>query len=446
MNMVEIICKKRDKQKLSQEEIEYFITNYTNGTIPDYQASALCMAILLNGMDDEEISQMTMAMAESGETLNLSEHAEFSVDKHSTGGVGDKTTLIVQPIVASCGVAVAKMSGRGLGYSGGTIDKLESIPGMRTDLSKEEFLDQLQTIGSVISGQSKHLAPADGKLYALRDVTGTVPSQALIASSIMSKKLAVSTNAILLDVKVGKGAFMKTVEDATQLARRMVNIGRYNGRIMRAELSDMNQPLGSMVGNILEVKEAIAMLKGEPVADDLYEHCIDSSALLLEMASKAATFEEGIVMAEEALRSGQAFEKLKEMIAAQGGDVSYLDHPEKFPEAPFIETVNAERDGYISEIDAQIVGETSVELGAGRHKKTDTLDYRVGIEIHHKVGDEVKTGDPLFTVHANSSELLEYAKKELLSAHSFSDVPVEKLPQFYGIVEGNAEGNLYNLF
>lgn len=435
MNMVEIICKKRDKEKLTQEEIQYFITNYTNGNIPDYQASALAMAILLNGMDDEEISQMTMAMAHSGETLNLSEHAAFSVDKHSTGGVGDKTTLIVQPIVASCGVAVAKMSGRGLGYSGGTIDKLESIPGIRIDLSRDEFLNQLKEIGSVISGQSKHLAPADGKMYALRDVTGTVPSQALIASSIMSKKLAVSTNAILLDVKVGKGAFMKNVEDATSLAERMVSIGRYNGRIMRAELSDMNQPLGSNVGNILEVKEALAMLKGEMVADDLYEHCIDSSAQLLQMAGKVQTLEEGQKMAEEALKSGRAFEKLKEMIAAQSGDVSYLDHPEKFPAAPIIETVTAPESGWISEIDAQIVGETSVELGAGRHKKTDTLDYRVGIEIHHKVGDKVEKGDPLFTVHANSESTLEYAKKELLSAHKFSQTPTEKLPQFYGIVE-----------
>ena len=288
MNMVEIICKKRDKEKLSQKEIEYFITNYTNGTIPDYQASALAMAILLNGMDEEEISQMTLAMSRSGETLNLSEHAAFSVDKHSTGGVGDKTTLIVQPIVASCGVAVAKMSGRGLGFSGGTIDKLEAIPGIRLDLSREEFLSQLQRIGSVISGQSKHLAPADGKMYALRDVTGTVPSQALIASSIMSKKLAVSTNAILLDVKVGKGAFMKNIEDATSLAKLMVSIGKYNGRIMRAELSDMNQPLGYMVGNILEVKEAVGMLKCEPAAPDLYEHCISSCAQLLQRYGSSA--------------------------------------------------------------------------------------------------------------------------------------------------------------
>lgn len=435
MNMVNIICKKRDKMKLSRQEIEYFISNYTSGEIPDYQAAALAMAILLNGMDEEEISQMTMAMANSGETLNLSEHAAFSVDKHSTGGVGDKTTLIVQPIVSSCGVAVAKMSGRGLGFSGGTIDKLESIPGMRTDLSKEEFLGQLQRIGSVISGQSKHLAPADGKMYALRDVTGTVPSQALIASSIMSKKLAVSTNAILLDVKVGKGAFMKTIEDAKSLAKLMCSIGRYNGRIMRAELSDMNQPLGYMVGNILEVKEAVSMLKGEPTAPDLYEHCIDSSAQLLQMASKVKTFEEGREMAVEALNSGRAFEKLKEMIAAQGGDVRYLDDTSKFPEAPFSEICEAPESGYISSIDAQEVGETGVELGGGRHQKSDPIDHRVGIEIYHKVGDQVHIGDPLFTIYAHDETTLAYARLRLHAAHHIRPVPVEKLPQFYGIVE-----------
>ncbi len=435
MNMVEIICEKRDKEKLSQAEIEFFVENYTNGSIPDYQVSALAMAILLNGMDEEEISQMTMAMANSGETLNLSEHAAFSVDKHSTGGVGDKTTLIVQPIVASCGVAVAKMSGRGLGFSGGTIDKLESIPGIRIDLSKEEFLSQLQRIGTVISGQSKHLAPADGKLYALRDVTGTVPSKALIASSIMSKKLAVSTNAILLDVKVGKGAFMKDVRDATILAKIMCGIGKYHGRIMRAELSDMNQPLGYMVGNILEVKEAISMLKGEPTAPDLYEHCISSCAQLLQMASKVPTVQEGWKMAEDALQSGRAFDKLKEMIAAQGGDISYLDDPSKFPVAPFVETCEAPEDGYIAAIDAQEVGETCVELGGGRHQKTDPIDYRVGIEIHHKVGDEVHEGDPLFTVHANSEEKLAYARLRLHAAHRISKDPVDRLPQFYGIVE-----------
>ena len=435
MNMVNIICKKRDKMKLSRQEIEYFISNYTSGEIPDYQAAALAMAILLNGMDEEEISQMTMAMANSGETLNLSEHAAFSVDKHSTGGVGDKTTLIVQPIVSSCGVAVAKMSGRGLGFSGGTIDKLESIPGMRTDLSKEEFLGQLQHIGSVISGQSKHLAPADGKMYALRDVTGTVPSQALIASSIMSKKLAVSTNAILLDVKVGKGAFMKTIEDAKSLAKLMCSIGRYNGRIMRAELSDMNQPLGYMVGNILEVKEAVSMLKCEPTAPDLYEHCIDSSAQLLQMASKVKTFEEGREMAKEALNSGRAFEKLKEMIAAQGGDVRYLDDTSKFPEAPYSEICEAPESGYIASIDAQEVGETGVELGGGRHQKSDLIDHRVGIEIYHKVGDQVNIGDPLFTIYAHDETTLAYARLRLHAAHHILPVPVEKLPQFYGIVE-----------
>ena len=435
MNMVDIICKKRDKEKLSKEEIHYFIEHYTKGDIPDYQAAALAMAILLNGMDDEEIALLTLAMAHSGETLSLSEHVDFSVDKHSTGGVGDKTTFIVQPIVASCGVAVAKMSGRGLGFSGGTIDKLESIPNININLSKEEFLSQLRKIGTVISGQSHDLAPADGKLYALRDVTGTVPSQALIVSSIMSKKLAVSTNAILLDVKVGKGAFMKDLESARSLAERMVSIGKYCGRIMRAELSDMNQPLGFMVGNSLEVKEAAAMLKGEKTAPDLYEHCIDSSAQLLQMASKAKTFAEAQAMAKEAVNSGKAFEKLKQMIAFQNGDVSFLDHPEKFPLAPIIRTYEANESGYIAQIDAQTVGETCVDLGGGRYRKEDPIDHRVGIEIHHKVGDEIRPGDPLFTIHARDEVTLERAEKQLRDAHVISSSPVEKFPQFYGVVE-----------
>ena len=327
------------------------------------------------------------------------------------------------------------MSGRGLGFSGGTIDKLESIPGIRIDLSKEEFLQQLAEIGTVISGQSHDLAPADGKLYALRDVTGTVPSQALIVSSIMSKKLAVSTNAILLDVKVGKGAFMKDIESAKSLAQRMVAIGKYCGRIMRAELSDMNQPLGNMVGNSLEVREALAMLRGETVAPDLYEHCIDSSAQLLQMASKVETLEEGQAMAKDAVTSGRAFEKLKQMIARQNGDVSYLDDPDKFPAAPIIKTFTAPASGYIAAIDAQTVGETCVDLGGGRYRKEDPIDHSVGIEIHHKVGDEVHAGDPLFTVHAHDEKTLQNAEKRLYGAHVISEAPVEKLPQFYGVVE-----------
>lgn len=436
MNIVNIIIKKRDRLKLTEEEIRYFIEGYTRGDIPDYQAAALCMAIFQQGMDAEETTLMTMAMARSGEMLSLSEAADFSVDKHSTGGVGDKTTLIVQPIVNACGLSVAKMSGRGLGYSGGTIDKLESIPGMKLDLSKEAFLKQLKELGSVITGQSKDLAPADGKLYALRDVIGCVEAIPLIASSIMSKKLAVSTNAILLDVKVGSGAFMKDLDSARELATRMCEIGRRCGRVMRAELSDMNQPLGWAVGNILEVKEAISFLKNEPnQAPDLYEHCIDSSAQLLQMAGKVKTIEEGKAKAEAVLRDGSAFESLRRLVSAQGGDVSYLDHPEKFPVAPIIRTFNAASDEYLSAIDAQSVGETSVELGAGRRKKTDPIDHRVGIILHHKVGDFVRKGDPLYTVHADTQEHLANVAAGLMEAFQFSSEPVERLPQFYGVVE-----------
>ena len=435
MNAVDIINKKRLGGVLSPDEIEYMVMGFTNGVIPDYQMSALLMAICLQGMTKEETVQLTGIMRDSGETVDLSGIKGVKVDKHSTGGVGDKTTLIVAPIAAACGVPIAKMSGRGLGFTGGTVDKMESIPGFVTSMERDAFIRSVNETGIAVIGQTGHIAPADKKMYALRDVTGTVPSQALIASSIMSKKLAVSTNAILLDVKVGKGAFMKNVEDATSLAKLMCEIGRYNGRIMRAELSDMNQPLGYMVGNILEVKEAVSMLQGEPTAPDLYEHCISSSAQLLQMASKVKTVEEGWQMAEEALTSGRAFEKLKEMIAAQSGDVSYLDDPSKFPTAPFIETCTAPESGYIAGIDAQEVGETGVELGGGRHQKTDPIDYRVGIEIHHKVGDPVEEGDPLFTVHAHDEATMAYARLRLHAAHRISKDPVDKLPQFYGIVE-----------
>lgn len=436
MNIVDIICKKRDGEKLTPDEIRFFINGYTDGTIPDYQASALAMAIYLQKMDNEEITQLTMAMRDSGEVLHPQDVVDFCVDKHSTGGVGDKTTLIVQPIVSSCGVAVAKMSGRGLGYSGGTIDKLESIPGIRLDLTKEEFMEQLRTNRSVISGQSVDLAPADGKMYALRDVTGTVPSRALIASSIMSKKLAIGTDAILLDVKVGHGAFMKNLTMATELADIMVAIGKSCGRIVRCELSDMNQPLGYAVGNILEVKEAVSFLKNEAgIAPDLYDHCIDSSAQLLVMSSRAATVEEGREMAIDAVRSGRAFESLSRLVRIQGGDTSYLDDPAKFPVAPLTRTVTAETSGWISEINAENVGEAGVELGGGRHKKSDKLDYRVGIITHHKVGDRVEKGDPLFTIHAHNENTADFAARHILAGYSFRGVPAEPLPQFYGFRE-----------
>ncbi len=435
MNIVDIIIKKRDRLELSQEEIEYFISGYTKGEIPDYQAAAWAMAVLCRGMTDIETSYITMAMAHSGEILSLDGIVDEAVDKHSTGGVGDKTTLIVQPIVSSCGLAVAKMSGRGLGFSGGTIDKFESIPGMRLNLTKEEFLAQLKEHGTVLSGQSADLAPADGKLYALRDVTGTVPAIPLIASSIMSKKIAAGTHSILLDVKLGCGAFMKDLESATQLAKLMVAIGKQCGRTVKAELSDMNQPLGYAVGNILEVKEAVNMLRGAPTAPDLAEHCIESSAILLMMGNKADTIEQARDMVSDALNSGRAFDSLKLLVSLQGGDVSYLEDLSKFPIAPIIRDIPVAQTGWLSEINAQIVGETSVDLGAGRVKKSDPIDHRVGIIVHAKVGDKVKQGEPLFTIHANSDESYKHAVERLTDACVYSETPCKKLPQFYGLIE-----------
>lgn len=435
MNAVDIIIKKRDGKALSTEEIRFFIDGYTRDEIPDYQAAAWAMAVLCKGMTEKETADLTIAMAESGEKLDLDDAVDVAVDKHSTGGVGDKTTLIVQPIVTACGLAVAKMSGRGLGFSGGTIDKLESIPGIKLGLSKEEFLQQLKEHKTVLSGQSVDLAPADGKLYALRDVTGTVPAMPLIASSIMSKKIAAGTHLILLDVKVGNGAFMETLDQARTLAELMVSIGKQAGRTVKAELSDMNQPLGSAVGNILEVKEAAAFLKGEPVPSDLYDHCIESSAQLLLMGKIRPTLDECRTLAISSVKDGSAFESLKKLIGLQHGDTSYLDYPEKFPPAPVIRTIASPAKGWIKEVNARKVGETSVLLGAGREKKSDTIDHRVGILVHHKVGEYIEKGAPLFTIHAGSEQSFEQAAAALADGCVLSQEKVEPLPQFYGIVE-----------
>ncbi len=434
MRAVDIIIKKRDGFELSREEIDFFVAGFTRGEIPDYQVSAWAMAIMLKGMTDRETTDLTMAMARSGDTLDLSGVVPIAVDKHSTGGVGDKTTLVVEPMVAACGLPVGKMSGRGLGFSGGTIDKMESIPGYRTNLNTHEFIEQLRSIGVVLTGQSGDLAPADGKLYALRDVTGTVPSIPLIASSIMSKKIAAGAQAIVLDVKVGVGAFMETVETARQLARLMVAIARLSGRRAIGLLSDMNQPLGFAVGNALEVKEAIDTLHGGGPAD-FREHCLVVASHLLHLGGKAASVEEGRQMAEIALKDGRAFDRFHLLVQTQGGDVHYVDNPGLFPKAQYIQTISAGRSGYLSAINARIVGETSVELGAGRARKTDPVDPAVGIEILHKVGNQVAVGDPLFIIHANDSQKLEAARLRLEAAHTWSDQPVEPLPLFYGIVE-----------
>ncbi|NMB53495.1 MAG: pyrimidine-nucleoside phosphorylase [Leptolinea sp.] len=434
LRAVDIIIKKRDGQILSTEEINYFIKGYTTGEIPDYQASALLMAILLQGMTDQESTDLTMAMAYSGEVLDLSPIIGNAVDKHSTGGVGDKTTLVVEPLVAACGLKVAKMSGRGLGFSGGTLDKLESIPGYRVNLTQKEFLAQVARIGIVLSGQSADLAPADGKLYALRDVTGTVPSIPLIASSIMSKKIAAGAQTIVLDVKTGNGAFMQTMEDARKLAELMVSIGRLSGRKVVALLSDMNQPLGCAVGNALETAEAIQTLKGAGPRD-FREHCLEAASYLLLSGGKVTTLEAARQMAEAALENGTAYEKFRLLVQAQGGDLRVVDDPSLLPQAACIRTVNALQAGWIAGIHARTIGETVILLGGGRAKKTDSIDYAVGVVVHIKVGDRIEAGQPLVTIHARSEVDIQLAEQQILSAISWSDRPTEALPLFYGVVQ-----------
>ena len=430
MRAVDVIIKKRDKKELTREEIRFFVHGISTGRIPDYQASAWAMAVLLNGMTPRETTDLTLAMAQSGEVLDMHDVVDIAVDKHSTGGVGDKTTISVLPIVAACGLPAGKMSGRGLGFSGGTLDKMESIPGYRCDLTTEEFVEQLKKTGIVLSGQSKDLAPADGKLYSLRDVTGTVQSIPLIASSVMSKKIAAGAHAVVLDVKVGKGAFMETLSDARELADLMVQIGQLAGRKVVALLSDMNQPLGNAVGNALEVREAIDMLHGGG-PEDFREHCLHVSAHMLILGEKAKNMTEGRDMAEQAVRDGSAFEKLRTLVRAQGGDVAYVDDPDKLPKAKFVEVIKSPESGYLNQVQARIVGEAAVALGAGRAKKGDPIDHAVGFVIHHKVGDKIEKGQPLFTVHANDEVLLAEARKAVLDAHGWSDIPVPPLPLFY---------------
>lgn len=430
MRAVDIIIKKREKGELSREEIEFFIQGFTTGDIPDYQTSAFAMAVMLNGMTPRETTDLTLAMADSGQTMDLRDVVDIAVDKHSSGGVGDKTTLTVLPIVVAAGLPAGKMSGRGLGFSGGTLDKLESIPGYRVNLSTDEFKKQLKEKGIVLTGQSLDLAPADGKLYALRDVTGTVPSIPLIASSIMCKKIAAGAHAILLDVKTGLGAFMETLNEARVLANLMVDIGKLAGREVVALLSDMNQPLGCAVGNSLEVIEAIDALKdGGPA--DFREHCLHVSAHMLVLGKRAVDLEEGRAMAKRALADGSALEKFRVLVQAQGGDVAYVDDVSKFPKAKFIEEVKAHRSGCVSQVQARSVGEASVILGAGRAKKSDAVDHAVGIVIHKKVGDLVEKGEPLFTIHANDEAKLAEARNMVVAAYSFSDKVVSPLPLFY---------------
>ena len=434
MNAVDIIVKKRDGQALTKEEIGFFIRGFTAGEIADYQAAAWAMAVLWRGMSREEITNLTLSMAHSGETLDLHDVAPIVVDKHSTGGVGDKTTIAVAPMVAACGLPVGKMSGRGLGFSGGTLDKLESIPGYRVDLSVEEFKAQLSEVGLVVSGQTTRLAPADGKLYALRDVTGTVPSLPLIASSIMSKKIAAGADAIVLDVKTGRGAFMETLEDARQLARIMVDIGQGLDRRVAAVISDMNQPLGRAVGNALETAEAVATLRGKG-PDDFWEHCLAIAEQMLILGDRAKDGASARAMLGEAVHCGRALEKLMEWVKAQGGDPSVLADPPSMGVAPIVEAVPAPRSGQIAAIDAREVGLAAVGLGAGRERKGKPIDHAVGIVFEAKVGDRVAAGDTLFSVHAADRGRCDRARERVLRAYGWAEDKVEPLPLVYEVID-----------
>jgi pyrimidine-nucleoside phosphorylase len=404
MRMVDLIEKKRDGEELTSEEISFFIEQYTNGNIPDYQVSALLMAIYFQDMTDRERADLTLAMVESGDQIDLSGIEGIKVDKHSTGGVGDTTTLVLGPLVAACGVPVAKMSGRGLGHTGGTIDKLEAIEGFHVELTTEQFTKQVNELKLAVIGQSGNLTPADKKLYALRDVTGTVNSIPLIASSIMSKKIAAGADAIVLDVKTGEGAFMKTVEDARSLARAMVQIGNNVGRQTMAIISDMSQPLGFAIGNSLEVKEAIDTLRGKGPAD-LTELCLVLGSQMVVVGGKAKDLEEARAMLLKVIEDGSAIEILKDFIAGQGGNPAVVDSPDLLPQAKFTFEVPAKESGYVSFIEADEVGTAAMLLGAGRATKESEIDLAVGIVLHKKVGDAVKTGESLATIHANTENV-----------------------------------------
>jgi pyrimidine-nucleoside phosphorylase len=407
MNILDIIAKKRDKKELTKEEIEYFVNGYTNGEVTDYQASALVMAIYINGMSDQEITDLTLAMANSGEVLDLSDLGDV-VDKHSTGGVGDKITLILMPIIASLGVPVAKMSGRGLEFTGGTVDKMQSIPGYRTDLTIDEFKQNVKNIGICLMGQTANLAPADKKLYALRDTIACVENIPLIASSIMSKKIAAGANKIVIDVTCGSGAFMKNKEDADKLASIMTRIGELSNRQVVCVQTNMDEPIGHAVGNALEIFEVVDILKGRYLQEDIKHIICELGANMLILANKVSSIEEGKQKILENISNGQAYEKFIQLVSNQGGDVSYIEHMEKFEKAKYIIPITAQRSGRITRLDALQVGRLAAYLGAGREKKEDDINPRVGFWFERKVNDEVNEGEILGYIHADDEEKANY--------------------------------------
>jgi len=438
MRAVDIIARKRDGHPLTTKEIGFFVHGFTRGEIPDYQAASLLMAIYLKGMNEQETADLTMSMARSGKMLDLSPIAPLVVDKHSTGGVGDKTTLVVAPLIAATGLPVGKISGRGLGFSGGTLDKLESIPGFQAALSGEEFMATLRDYGIVVVGQTADMVPADGKFYALRDVTATVSNISLIASSIMSKKIASGANAIVLDVKVGLGAFMHTREEATALAHAMANIGRALGRRVAAVISDMNQPLGRAVGNALELEEATDTLHGHGPTD-LLEHCLIIASQMLLLANRAPDAQQARQLLLRELDSGRAWHKFRDWIVGQGGDEAYIDAPSLLPQATFIEPLPSPRSGYVAGLDAMEVGLAAALLGGGRARKGDSIDHAVGVVLAKKIGDYVKTDEPLLTIHANDEQKLADARRRLLNAYSWSDEPVERPPLVHEIISSRSK-------
>lgn len=432
MNILEIIEKKRDNKELTKEEIDFFIDGYTKGKIEDYQAAALVMAIYLNGMTKQETTNLTLAMANSGEILDLSKLNKIIVDKHSTGGVGDKVSICLLPLVAAIGVPVAKMSGRGLGFTGGTVDKMQSIPGYKTDIDMNRFIENVENIGISMISQTMNLAPADKKLYALRDCISCVESIPLIASSIMSKKIASGAEKIVLDVTVGKGAFMKNIDDAKKLSEEMIEIGKLANRETVCILTNMDEPLGYAVGNNLEVIEAIEFLKGK-MPEDLKEVVLELGSYMIKLAGLGDNLEENKIKMIENIDNGKAFNKFVEMVKNQGGDISYLDDTNKFEKAKYIETIKAEKNGYVQEINAEEVGKLACNLGAGRIRKEDKIDYTVGIKLCKKVSEKVSLGDDLAYVYANDIEKLRIAKQKLKNIIKIDKDKIEKKPTIFRI-------------
>ena len=434
MRMYDIILKKRNGEELTKEEIDFFVQGYTKGTIPDYQASALLMAIYFQGMNKRETAELTLSMVHSGTTIDLSSIKGIKVDKHSTGGVGDKTTLVLAPMVAAAGVPVAKMSGRGLGHTGGTLDKLESIEGFSVNLQLDHFIKNVNDIKIAVCGQTGDLAPADKKLYALRDVTATVDNVSLIASSIMSKKLASGADAIVLDVKTGSGAFMKTIDDSFILAKEMVDIGSNLNKNVIAMITEMNEPLGYAVGNSLEVQEAVATLKGHG-PEDLLHLCIELGAAMLVVGGRTSNMEEAKQILHQTINDGTAINKLKDMVRAQFGNTAQIDNTELLPKAQYIVDIVAEKEGYVHGIDAEEVGRAALIVGAGRETKESPIDYSVGIILVKKVGDKISKGDVLAKVHINDMSKLEECREKLLEAYDLSIEIPDKRPLIFGKVD-----------